>query len=122
MAGKLGIQVRLYRGLRCVLTLAVWLAVAAATWSFFGVDFIAGSKDGGLYAFNASGKPVPGFPIPLGAASFSSPLISDLDHDGFADVVIGAADGLHIVRGVGSLGDCPWPMFRQDSQHLGRRG
>lgn len=82
-------------------------------------DFVLSSKDGRLYAFDGAGRTVPGFPLSLGAPSFSSPLVADLDGDGYADVVVGAADGLHILRDVGPMGTCPWPMFRQGPQHWG---
>lgn len=49
-----------------------------------------GSIDGGaLYVFRADGTPFPGFPIYMPENFESMPALSDLDADGFLDIIIG---------------------------------
>lgn len=72
------------------------------------------SDDGVVYAYHHTGQPVPGFPfaapretfsfpVPVSANS-SSPLLSDVDGDGVADVVIGMTNGrVYALNGSGQL-------------------
>ena len=57
-------------------------------------DVVTGGLDGKVYAYDANGAPLPGWPASAGAAVASSPAIGDLEGDGSAEVVVG----------VGSLG------------------
>jgi hypothetical protein len=83
------------------------------------LDIVVGSKDGRLYGWTSEGRPLPGFPYDLSAPVFSSPWVGDLEDDGRADVIVGADNGIHLLRGVGSLGRRAWPMFHRDEAHTG---
>ena len=88
-------------------------------------DVVAGSKDGFLYGWNGRGEPLPGFPVSLGAHVFSSPWVGDLAQgagDGRADVVVGANNGIHVLRDVGPLGRAVWPKFHRDDRNSGWAG
>ena len=41
-----------------------------------------------VYAYNSDGSPVPGWPAPAAASTFSSPAIGDIDGDGNREIVI----------------------------------
>ena len=43
-----------------------------------------------LYAFDTAGQVKPGWPVPLGVASWSGAALWDLDHDGHQEVVLGS--------------------------------
>jgi hypothetical protein len=83
------------------------------------LDLIVGSKDQRLYGWTMTATPLPGFPIDLGAPVFSSPWVGDLDTDGDADIVVGANNGIHVIRDVGTLGRAAWPMFHRDPYRSG---
>jgi hypothetical protein len=83
------------------------------------LDIIVGSKDGALYGWTSEGEALPGFPYALGAPVFSSPWVGDLEGDGRADIVVGANNGIHLLRGVGTLGRAPWPTFHADPARSG---
>lgn len=79
-----------------------------------------------LYAFYADGKVAERFPIDCGEAIFSSPLIDDLDNNGRLDIVVGANNGIHVIKDqwpafkpVESASKTAWPMFRQNAQRTG---
>ena len=85
-------------------------------------DIVAGSKDGFLYAWNGRGELLPGFPVSLGAYVFSSPWVGNLTKDAAdarADVVIGANNGIHLLRDIGPLGRAIWPKFHRDNRNSG---
>ena len=86
------------------------------------LDVIVGSKDGHLYGWTADGRALPRFPHDLGDPVFSSPWVGDLEGDGQADVVVGANNGIHLLRGVGTLGRRGWGMFHGDGGHSGMAG
>ena len=50
---------------------------------------------------------------------FSSPWVGDLEGDGRADIVVGANNGLHLIRDVGPLGRVAWPTFHRDERRTG---
>ena len=83
------------------------------------LDIVVGSKDGHLYGWTMAGQPLPGFPHDLRDHVFSSPWVGDLERDGRADVVVGANNGLHLLRDVGPLGRAAWPMFHRDERNSG---
>jgi hypothetical protein len=45
--------------------------------------------------------------------------VGDLDGNGRADIVVGANNGIHLLRDVGSLGAALWPRFHRDDQNTG---
>ncbi|MCU0500153.1 MAG: FG-GAP-like repeat-containing protein [Anaerolineae bacterium] len=51
-----------------------------------------GQKGGLLHAFRYTGEEIPGYPILIDQAMFSSPAIGDLDGDGWLDIVVGSGN------------------------------
>ncbi|MBU8871922.1 MAG: VCBS repeat-containing protein [Gemmatimonadales bacterium] len=75
-----------------------------------------GSEDApnNLYAFNADGTDVPGFPITLGGPLMPSVTICDFDYDGDADIVYGGWDmQIHVwdMPYPFEMANTPWPTF-----------
>jgi hypothetical protein len=54
-----------------------------------GNDVVVGGLDGRLYAWDAAGNPLPGWPARASAAVASSPAVGDLDGDGTNEVAVG---------------------------------
>ena len=52
-------------------------------------DVVVGGQDGKVYAWDANGNPVPGWPAVAMAAVASSPAVGDVDGDGRNEVVVG---------------------------------
>jgi len=78
----------------------------------------------GLWAFEADGSVVPGFPKPTHAPAtpLSQPAIGDLDGDGLQEIVWVGESGEVLVWNVpGTPGPShhEWPMVRQDAAHHG---
>jgi len=78
----------------------------------------------GLWAFEADGSVVPGFPKPTHAPAtpLSQPAIGDLDGDGLQEIVWVGESGEVLVWNVpGTPGAThhEWPMVRQDAAHHG---
>jgi len=67
---------------------------------FDSVGVVIGSGDHNLYALHADGGVVNGFPIDCGDGIHSSPLIADLDGNGKLEIVVGANNGIHLIRNV----------------------
>ena len=57
------------------------------------LDIIFGSPDGGVFAYNGKGEKVLEFPFGTGVRSYSTPLVFDMDADGFSELFIGSDDG-----------------------------
>ena len=73
------------------------------------LDIVAGSSDGGVYFFKGmgyDGRIRTEEAVKLGSVeSYSAPAVVDVDGDGTADILCGAADGsLYLLRGRGDLG------------------
>ncbi len=90
------------------------------------VRIIVGAGNHRLYAFHADGKIAAGFPIDCGDAIFSSPLVDDLDNNGMLDIVVGANNGIHLIKDQWPVfkteegqPKTAWPMFRQNMQRTG---
>ncbi|MFQ5740559.1 MAG: PQQ-binding-like beta-propeller repeat protein [Acidobacteriota bacterium] len=82
-----------------------------------GVDgtIYVGSSDFNLYAVNPDGSEK--WRFATGDRVWSSPALSP---DG--TLYVGSADAtLYAIESSGGLGDTPWPMFRHDLRHTGRK-
>ena len=93
-----------------------------------GVDIIHGIGGGdttapnNLYAFNADGSPIDGFPISLGGPVMPSATICDLEVDGDVDIVYGGWDRLIHVWDMPYAYDetkVPWMTFQANKQRTG---
>jgi WD40 repeat protein len=79
------------------------------------LDIVVGSKDGRLYGWTVEGRALPRFPFELGAPVFASPWVGDC----WADIVVGANNGIHLLEDVGPLGRQAWPTFHQNARRTG---
>ncbi|NOZ07396.1 MAG: S8 family serine peptidase [FCB group bacterium] len=52
-----------------------------------------GSNDGFVYGIDTAGNILPGWPVDTGISVKSSPVFSDLDGDGFPEIIIGTGSG-----------------------------
>lgn len=85
---------------------------------------IIGGGDGLLHGFDAGGQIIPGFPLACGAEVYSSPLVADFDANGRREIVVGAHNGIHVIRDLlpsanGAIQSHEWPMFRRNVQRTG---
>jgi hypothetical protein len=68
-----------------------------------------------VYAWDASGNPLPGWPVATGSYVMSSPSVGDIDGDGKPEVVVGANDGkLYAFHGNGST-VAGWPVLIKET-------
>ena len=75
-----------------------------------------------LYAFNADGTPIDGFPVSLNGPLMPSAVITDFDRDGDVDIVYAGWDRLLHVWDMPYTYDrtlMPWPTFQADMQRTG---
>lgn len=75
-----------------------------------------------LYAFEADGTPLDGFPITLGGPLMPSPVITDIDRDQDVDIVMGGWDRLCHVWDMPfafNQASNPWPTFAGNMQRDG---
>ena len=68
-----------------------------------------------VYAWDASGNPLPGWPAPTGGYTLSAPSVGDLDGDGAPEVVIGANDGKAYAFHGNGQPVAGWPVLVQDN-------
>jgi len=73
-------------------------------------ELLVGTSTGEVHAWNSSGASVAGWPVSVGEAVVSGPMLCDLDEDGSLEVVCATADSLlHVLRGSGS-NQAGWPV------------
>lgn len=86
---------------------------------------VVGSGNHNLYAFHADGKIAEGFPINCGEDIFSSPLVEDIDGNDMLDIVVGANNGIHLIKDQWPVSHdeskSAWPRFRFDAHRTGAR-
>jgi len=95
----------------------------------------SGYAGGGVYAWTASGVPIPGFPLYTDVDAQAGPTIADVDGDGKVEVIASSnqdfdfTTGLEKLRGSLYVWDLaspfrasasPWPHFHHDATHAGR--
>lgn len=84
---------------------------------------VVGTGNHRLYALHADGKIAEEFPIDCGDEIHSSPLLDDLDHNGMLDIVVGANNGIHLIKDQWPVYEgehkTAWPMFRRNAQRTG---
>ncbi|MBI5529174.1 MAG: VCBS repeat-containing protein [Deltaproteobacteria bacterium] len=69
------------------------------------MEVVVGSTHGALFAFDAKGTPIAGFPKMFGTGRVGSPALFDIDGDRRLEIFVGAADGkLHCLKASG--GEC----------------
>ena len=68
-----------------------------------------------VYAWDASGNPLPGWPAPTGGYTLSAPSVGDLDGDGDPEVLVGANDGKAYAFHANGRPVAGWPVLVQDN-------
>jgi hypothetical protein len=91
------------------------------------LDIAAVASDGSLVAYDAAGKPLAGFPVPLAASDVgATPLLADAVGDGTLSIFVGVPAGkLHAVRSPRAgtaVAAAPWPGAARDASRTGRYG
>jgi hypothetical protein len=88
-------------------------------------EVLIGTARGDIFAINADGSLVPGFPYFIGGRLFGAPAVWDIDRNGTADIVaIGETAQLVSLEMVGTTvvstnEQNPWPQFRHDPRNSG---
>jgi len=83
-------------------------------------DIIVGTKNNQILAYNKDGKMVDGFPLPVGGAVTSSPILLNLDKDVNAELLVVSDDGFIYawdLPGEYKLKTSPWTQFGYDCGH-----
>lgn len=76
-------------------------------------EIIYSGQDGKVYAFKYTGKLMQGWPVEIGADTYSSPAVADLDLDGKSEVVAFGFMNFHYPEGSISI---PLSVFDQDGR------
>jgi M6 family metalloprotease-like protein len=83
-------------------------------------DIIVGTKNSQILAYNKDGKMVDGFPLPVGGAVTSSPILLNLDKDVNAELLVTSDDGFIYtweLPGEYKEENYPWTQFGYDCGH-----
>jgi hypothetical protein len=89
------------------------------------VDVLMGDRSGQLHGYDATGQPLPGFPIVTGNRIEHSPAVWDGDEDGLVEVIAQSEDKRIYCWDTPWTFDpalAPWPMFKGNSQNSGNLG
>jgi hypothetical protein len=85
-----------------------------------GPDVLIGGDTGVLYAWDANGNGIAGFPVPLGVPIGGTPTYADVNQDGIGDVVFAGAEVyVWSMPGAYAPEHAPWPTFHGDMQRRG---
>jgi hypothetical protein len=84
-------------------------------------DIIVGMKNKQILAYNKDGRMVDGFPLPVGGAVTSSPILMNLDKDLDVELLAATDDGFIYAWDLSGTYDgeasFPWVMFGHDAGH-----
>lgn len=89
-----------------------------------GLDMILGDQLGRLHGYDASGDPLPGFPIQTGNLIQGGPAVGDVDSDGLNEVVVQSFDQRIYCWDTpwAATGGDGWPMFKANALNSGIQG
>lgn len=83
-------------------------------------DLITGAPNGNVYAFDASGKNLSGFPLATGKPIVSTPVILDVDNDGDVEIAVSSQDGFVYVWDLNAAyngAKVQWDQYAHDAQN-----
>jgi hypothetical protein len=91
-----------------------------------GLELLTGSASGNVYAFDADGELLSGWPIKTDGAIYSSPTLTDLDIDGDVEVIVSGMDQRIYVWDTPGIYDdgerTPWANWRHNNRRTGHHG
>lgn len=90
-----------------------------------GLDVILGDEARFIYAWDAGGNMIDGFPIATDDAVRATPFLTDIDGDGDTDMVVHSWDKNIYVYDLASAFDpatAPWPTIQANNHRNGRSG
>jgi hypothetical protein len=89
------------------------------------VDVLLGDESKFINGWSSTGVPLDGFPLVMKDAVRGTPTVTDLDKDGFVDIVGVGYDKTTYVWALNARYDstkAPWPTYRGNVMHNGRHG
>lgn len=86
------------------------------------IDIVVASNSttGGIYAFNASGENLPGWPLPV--KPFATPVIDDIDNDGLNEIIASQGKDIYVWDCNGKADRVEWGKYRHDHYNSGIYG
>ena len=106
-----------------VIRTMVFPKILSASGSDSESEIIIGSPDGKLLAYNSKGDLVSGFPLSVGGAIYSTPLLANLqfpeDVGLTHEIIVGCDDGKLYGWSVGEANDLPWPRLHRTQGNNG---
>ncbi len=89
-----------------------------------GMAVIVGTDNGSVYAWNAEGRAIQGFPIPFGQPVSAPPAAGDIDGDGNLELVVLGRTGKIAAYTISRIGinPGPWPQMLCDEANSGSYG